>query len=64
MNLRNNEYEINGESITIRKDVLEKWHEHYIKRRMGTDNEAMRMYYDGKADEVMSMLELFEPLEG
>lgn len=62
MTLRNGDYEINGNSITIKKDVLEKWHEHYGK--VSRENfDYMQAYFAGKADDVLDLLKLFEPLE-
>ena len=29
MTLRNGDYEIHGDSITIRKEVLERWRDHW-----------------------------------
>ena len=63
MTLRNGDYEINGDSITIRKEVLEKWHQHYNK--VSRENfDYMQAYFAGKADDVLDLLKLFEPMEG
>ena len=63
MTLRNGEYEIHGDSITIRKDVLEQWHKHY--NNVSKENyDYMQAYFAGKADDVLDLLKLFEPLEG
>ena len=63
MTLRSGDYEIHGDSITIRKDVLEQWHKHYNK--VSKENyDYMQAYFAGKADDVLDLLKLFEPLEG
>ena len=63
MTLRNGDYEIHGDSITIRKEVLGKWHKHYNK--VSKENfDYMQAYFAGKADDVLDLLKLFEPLEG
>ena len=63
MTLRNGDYEIHGDSITIWKEVLEKWHKHYNK--VSKENfDYMQAYFAGKADDVLDLLKLFEPLEG
>lgn len=63
MTLRNGDYEIHGDSITIRKEVLERWHKHYNK--VSKENyDYMQAYFAGKSDDVLDLLKLFEPLEG
>ena len=63
MTLRNGDYEIHGDSITIRKEVLEKWPKHYNK--VSKENfDYMQAYFAGKSDDVLDLLKLFEPLEG
>ena len=68
MTLRNGEYEIHGDSITIRKEVLEQWRDHYhMKGREKSEADGptwQSWYYWGKADVFVGLLKLFEPLEG
>ena len=65
MTLRNGDYEIHSDSITIRKEVLEKWRDHYMKvAEEKTDSKYVKTYFHGKADDVLDLLKLFEPLEG
>ena len=68
MTLRNGEYEIHGDSITIRKEVLEQWRDHYhMKGREKSEADGptwQSWYYWGKADVFVDLLKLFEPLEG
>ena len=68
MTLRNGDYEIHGDSITIRKEVLEQWRDHYhMKGREKSEADGptwQSWYYWGKADVFVDLLKLFEPLEG
>ena len=65
MTLRNGDYEIHGDSITIRKEVLQSWYDHYMKvAEKKTDSKYVKTYFHGKADDVLDLLKLFEPLEG
>ena len=68
MTLRNGEYEIHGDSITIRKEVLEQWRDHYhMKGREKSEADGptwQSWYYWGKADVFVDLLKMFEPLEG
>lgn len=65
MTLRNGDYEIHGDSITIRKEVLQSWYDHYMKvAEEKTDSKYVKTYFHGKADDVLDLLKLFEPLEG
>ena len=63
MTLRNGDYEIHGDSITIKKEVLQDWYNHYRKVANEKDNMPIKMYYNGKADDVLDLLKLFEELE-
>ena len=63
MTLRNGDYEIHGDSITIKKDVLAEWYVHYSK--VSKQNfDYMQAYFAGKADVFVDLLKLFEPMEG
>lgn len=64
MILQNGDYEINGDSITIRKEVLQDWYNHYSKVAKSKVGMPNKMYWHGKADDVLDLLKLFEPLEG
>ena len=68
MTLRSGDYEIHGDSITIRKEVLEKWRDHYhMKGREKSEADGptwQSWHYLGKADVFVDLLKLFEPLEG
>ena len=68
MTLRNGDYEINGDSITIRKEVLEKWRDHYhmkgLEKSEADGPTWQSWHYWGKADVFVDLLKLFEPLEG
>ena len=62
MTLRSGDYEIHGDSITIKKDVLAEWYVHYSK--VSKQNfDYMQAYFAGKADDVLDLLKLFEELE-
>ena len=67
MTLRNGDYEIHGDSITIRKEVLERWRDHYnMKGREKSEADGPTWpswYYWGKADVFVDLLKLFEELE-
>ena len=63
MTLRNSDYEIHGDSITIRKEVLQSWYDHYNDVAAKKEFMATKMYWRGKADDVLDLLKLFEPLE-
>ena len=68
MTLRPNDYEINGDSITIKKEVLEYWRNHYHmmwREKSEADGPTWESwYYWGKADVFVDLLKLFEPMEG
>ena len=64
MTLRSGDYEIHGDSITIRKEVLQSWYDHYMKvAEEKTDSNYVKTYFHGKADDVLDLLKLFEELE-
>lgn len=56
---------VNGDTITIRKEDLEKARAHYrkISDRYDADN-LYGYYYAGKADVLIDLLKQFEQLEG
>ena len=54
---------IDGDNITISKDVLEKWRDHYWEVSRKQDDEWRKGFYIGKADVYINILKLFEPLE-
>lgn len=67
MTLREGEYQIADDSITIRKEVLEQCRDHFnevAREQHGKKNELLSMYYNGKADVFTDLLKMFEPLEG
>lgn len=63
MTLRNGDYEIHGDSITIRKEVLENWHQHYCNVSIKSKELHTKWYFLGKSDDVLDLLKLFEELE-
>ena len=65
MTLRQGEYEITDDAITIKKEVLEQWRDHYHEVAAQCDyNPIMKGMYIGKADVFTDLLKMFEPLEG
>lgn len=66
MTLRKGEYEITDDAITIKKEVLEQWRDHYMES-IHTEKEyypGEGFYWGGKADVLTDLLKLFEPLKG
>ena len=70
MVLRDGEYEINGDKITIPKKVLEEFRDHYKslsfaqnKPKKEGGNRYLSWMYMGKYDVCVSLLKMFEPLE-
>lgn len=64
MTLRKGEYEINEDSITIKKEVLQQWRDHYLKVSKSESREQLSLLYLGKHDVIVDILKMFEPLEG
>lgn len=65
MTLSNDEYKIEGNGIWISKDALESWREHYTQEADRNKKEGVcHGIYLGKADVLIDLLEIFEPLEG
>lgn len=64
MTLRKGEYEINEDSITIKKEVLEQWRDHYLEVSKSESREQLSLLYLGKHDVIVDILKMFEPLEG
>ena len=64
MTLRKGEYEINEDSITIKKEVLEQWRDHYSEVSKSESREQLSLLYLGKHDVIVDILKMFEPLEG
>lgn len=68
MTLRQGEYQITEDSITIKKEVLEQWRDHYgnIVSNNGhiRTTETLRQFYIGKRDVFVDLLKMFEPLKG
>ena len=54
---------IDGDNITVSKDVLEKWRDHYWEASREQGDEWRKGFYIGKADVYINILKLFEPLE-
>ena len=64
MTLRKGEYEINEDSITIKKEVLQQWRDHYLEVSKNESREQLSLLYLGKHDVIVDILKMFEPLEG
>ena len=64
MTLRKGEYEINEDSITIKKEILEQWRDHYLEASKSESREQLSLLYLGKHDVIVDILKMFEPLEG
>lgn len=64
MTLRKGEYEINEDSITIKKEVLQQWRDHYLEVSKSESREQLSLLYLGKHDVIVDILKMFEPLEG
>ena len=64
MTLRKGEYEVNEDSITIKKEVLEQWRDHYLEVSKSESREQLSLLYLGKHDVIVDILKMFEPLEG
>ena len=66
MMLRNGEYEIDGDRITIPRRVLEEFRDHYRKVSVECSekgNKLQAWFYMGKADVCVGMLKMFDQLE-
>lgn len=60
MKLRNHEYKTQGNEITLSKEILERWRDHYqeVSERYG---EAWRkMFYLGKAEILVDLIKLID----
>ena len=67
MTLSKDEYRIDGDNITIPKNVLERLRDHYqsiVQRKQAQNISLGQYYYLGKATVLTNLLKLFEPLEG
>lgn len=64
MTLRKGEYEVNEDSITIKKEILEQWRDHYLEVSKSESREQLSLLYLGKHDVIVDILKMFEPLEG
>lgn len=64
MILENNEYrvkEMDGlKTITITKEALEEWRDHYNKNVLKVTQEWQKSFYMGKADALTEILKHFE----
>lgn len=56
------DFEINGDSITIKREVLKRWREHYSQVAKEKNSIDWKMYYSGKMDYIGDLLKLFEPI--
>lgn len=66
MTLRQGEYEITDDAITIKKDVLEQWRDHYFNNALDkelSEHFWKKMFYLGKHELIVDLLKMFEPLE-
>lgn len=63
MTLLEGEYRITDGSITIRKDVLEQWRDHYKELAINERREALSLAYLGKCDVIRDILKMFEQEE-
>jgi len=64
MTLSNDEYKIEGNGIWISKDALESWRKHYTLVAEHKKDCLLQGLYLGKADVLIDLLKMFEPLEG
>lgn len=68
MTLRQGECQITEDSITIKKEVLEQWRDHYGNIVSNNEHiratEILRQFYIGIRDVFVDLLKMFEPLEG
>ena len=67
MTLRQGEYEITDDAITIKKKVLEQWRDHYFNNALDmelSEQDKKQMFYLGKHEVIVDLLKMFEPLEG
>lgn len=61
MRLESNEYSINGDSITISKETLLQWAEHYHNINMSCTSDMIKsMFYWGKEEVLLDLLKHFE----
>lgn len=67
MTLQQGEYEITNDAITIKKEVLEQWRDHYYNVALDkelSEQEEKQMFYLGKHEVIVDLLKMLEPLEG
>ena len=67
MTLRQGEYEITDDTITIKKKVLEQWRDHYFNNALDmelSEQDEKQMFNLGKHEVIVDLLKMFEPLEG
>lgn len=67
MTLRQGEYEITDDAITIKKEVLEQWRDYYFNNALDmklSEQDEKQMFYLGKHEVIVDLLKMFEPLEG
>ena len=67
MTLRQGEYEINDDAITIKKEVLEQLRDHYYNVALDmelSEQDEKQMFYLGKHEVIVNLLKMFESLEG
>lgn len=58
------DYKIDGDYLCISKAELEKWRDHYNAVASEKGKGEIGWFYVGKADVLVDMLKMFEPLEG
>lgn len=64
MTLQKDEYKIEDNGIWISKDALESWRKHYTLVAKLKKGDLLQGLYLGKADVLIDLLKMFEPLEG
>ena len=67
MTLRQGEYEITDDAITIKKEVLEQLRDHYYNVAIDmelSEQDEKQMFYLGKHEVIVNLLKMFESLEG
>lgn len=67
MTLKQGEYEITDDAITIKKEVLEQLRDHYYNVALDmelSEQDEKQMFYLGKHEVIVNLLKMFESLEG
>lgn len=71
MVIRGDDYKIEGEGIWLSKELLEKYKAHYLNVAEGhrdswkKNKDTFKFpFYVGKAEVMIDILKMFEPLEG